>query len=307
MDGDIDFSGIYGTYKGFENIELDAYWLWVRDARNIEDNPGFFINERLENLLGVDDYGVTNMHTVGVRGAGLIGSLDFAAEAAYQFGNAGQVGRLFKPLVYGDDDANYDQWAADAEVGYTFDTTWQPRVYAGGAYLGGEDNRSITFWEWINPLHQPEASVSFSRLFSNRSYSPIIDEMGQLTNVWTARAGVNLAPSDKIHLNVGAAYFEALETFDQPPLIRSGIFTLPLAGPFTFWTWDTDDSLGWEASFKATYDYSDDLQFETGWHHFFADDGLTQGNYTDFHGLLFSGGTDNQDTDYVYVQSKLKF
>lgn len=306
-DGDIDFSGIYTTYKGLEDIDLDAYWLWVRDARNIEDSHGFWFNEAAERFLGLDDYGATNMHTVGLRAAGVIGSLDFSAEAAYQFGDAYHVGALFNPLFYGDDDATYSQWAADIELGYRFDTAWQPRLYLGAAYIGGEDNRDITFWEWVNPFHDPEASVSFSRLFSNRVYSPNIDEMSQLSNSWNARIGIDLAPTDRVQLNATLAYFQALETFGLPPIGRVGPFRIPLSGPFTFWTWDSDDSLGWEASLKATYQYSDDLEMEAGWHHFFADDGQTTGNYTDFHGLLFSGGTDDKDADYLYVQTKVAF
>ncbi|MBI2433384.1 MAG: alginate export family protein [Candidatus Hydrogenedentes bacterium] len=69
QDGDIHFSGLYGAYKGFEDLTLDAYWLWLRDARHIDDNPGFFFNNLLEDLYGVDEYGATNLHTIGLRAA----------------------------------------------------------------------------------------------------------------------------------------------------------------------------------------------------------------------------------------------
>src|SRR5690606_28795569 len=123
--------------------------------------------------------------------AGTLGAFDFEAEAAYQFGDAGQVGFLFRPFTYGDDDAEFDGlWGANLELGYTFNMAYSPRVFIGGAYLDGEDNRDLTFWEWLNPFDWHDASVSFNRLFSNWEYSEFL-ENSDLSNVWVARAGVS--------------------------------------------------------------------------------------------------------------------
>ncbi|MCC6694013.1 MAG: alginate export family protein, partial [Candidatus Hydrogenedentes bacterium] len=164
QDGDIELVGLYGSYTGLENISIDAYWLWLRDARSLNDTNFVAPIEWLEDVFSIDDYDVTSLHTVGLRAAGTIGALDFEAEAAYQFGDAGQVGFLFKPFTYGDDDAEFDAWAGTLELGYTLDIAWTPRLYFGGAYFQGEDNRDLTFIEWANPFYRPEASVSFNRL-----------------------------------------------------------------------------------------------------------------------------------------------
>ena len=56
----------------------------------------------------------------------------------------------------------------------TFDGELQLRQFLGAAYYGGEDNRDLSFLEWINPFNRSCASVSFNRLFSScREYASI--------------------------------------------------------------------------------------------------------------------------------------
>ncbi len=307
QDGDVDFSGVYASFYGLENVTFDAYWLWLRDARSLNDTNFIAPIEWLEEIFNLDDYDVTNLHTVGLRAAGTFGAFDFDAEAAYQFGDAGQVGFLFRPFIYGDDDADYDALAGTLELGYTFDIAWQPRVYLGGAYFEGEDNRDLSFWEWANPFYRPESSVSFNRLFSDRVYSYFIDEMSELSNFWTVYGGASAQPTESIEAGVNVAYLDSLETFDQPYFVRVGQFKLPLAPALSFWTKETDSELGVEAGIWARYHYSEDLIFEVGWYHIFTGDGLADGNYNDFNGLLFNGGTDDEDANYFYFDTKLCF
>ncbi|NIA15675.1 MAG: alginate export family protein [Nitrospiraceae bacterium] len=308
-DGDIDLYGVYASCTAIDDMTFDLYWLLVRDARAIKDTNLGLVGEWIEDWVGLDDYDVTNLHTVGIRAAGQLNAFDFEAEAAYQFGNAGQVGALFVPGVYGDDGADFGEWAANLELGYQFDIAWQPRVYLAGAYFGGEDNRDITFWQWLNPFLKSKASVSFNRLFSNKVYSSLLDEIGALSNFWTAQAGVDLAPSERFDINLNLAYFATLDEFAHPiprPIYWRD-YIIIFAHPFSFWTRETDSELGWELSLKLVYRYSDDLEFEAGVSHLFTGDGLTDGNYSDLNGLVFTGGTDNDDADYLYVQSRLQF
>ena len=215
QDGDVWFYGLYASYLGLEDITIDAYWMWVRDGRSLNDTNFIAPIEWLEEIFNLDDYDVTNLHTVGLRGAGTIGAFDFEAEAAYQFGDADQAGFLFKPFLYGDDGADYSAWAANLELGYTFDITWSPRVYLGGAYFDGEDNRDINFIDYINPFDRPEASVSFNRLFSNWEYSEFLDAT-DLSNAYVLRAGVSANPTESVEVLLAVSYFETLEAFDAP-------------------------------------------------------------------------------------------
>ena len=306
-DEDITFYGVYGSYTGLEDISIDAYWMLVRDAVSLNDTNFTFFPEWVEDWIGVDDYDPTYLHTVGLRGAGTIGAFDFEAEAAYQFGDADSVGFSFAPFLYGDDDSEFDEWAGNLEVGYTFDMTYQPRVFLGGAYFGGEDNRDLTFWEWLSPFDRPEASVSFNRLFSNWEYSQFLDTMGDMSNFWVARAGVSAMPTESLQVMLKASYFQAIEEFDAPRHIKIGRFRVPLNPNWSFWTQTNDDSLGIEAELSATYNYSEDLAFELGWAHLFVDDGLDEGSFTSRNALVFNGGSSDDDADYVYLETRLSF
>lgn len=241
------------------------------------------------------------------RAAGQAGAFDFEVEAAYQFGPAGQVGRLFKPAFYGDNEADFGAWGAHAEAGYAFETAWTPRVYMRAAYFGGEDHREISFWEWMNPFQRPQASVSFNRLFSNTVYTNFFDEIAQMSNAWTVGAGVQLHPFECLEIRLQAAYFGVIAPFDLPKSLDIAGRTVPIAGPFSFWTDRADSDLGWDVSLSSIYRYSQDLEFEAGWSHLFTGEGLAEGNYTDYNGLLFSGGTDDDDADYLYLETRVKF
>lgn len=305
-DDSVWMYGVYGSYLGLEDITIDAYWLYVRDARSLNDTNFIAPIEFLEDIFGLDDYDATELHTFGLRGAGMIGPVDFEAEVAYQTGEADQVGFLFKPFVYGDDDADFDAWGANLEVGYNLDVAWQPRIYVGGAVFSGEDERDLTFWQWVNPFYQPEASVSFNRLFSNWEYSEFLANT-DMSNMYLVRAGVELAPTESIDVLLSAAYFWAYESFDSPVHVNIGGFKVPIAPGLSFWTDENDDNLGLELGLYVTYHYTEDLSFEVGWAHFFAEDGISDGNFTALNGLAFVGGQDDEDMDYVYAETRIAF
>ena len=103
MSDDADLFGVYATCLAVEDVTFDAYWLFVRDD---------------VALVGSKN----NVHTLGLRSAGVIGAFDFEAEAAYQFGG----GEDLPPRA----DVEYDDFGVNIELGYTFDMTWQPRLFA---------------------------------------------------------------------------------------------------------------------------------------------------------------------------------
>src|SRR5690606_7665631 len=173
-------------------------------------------------------------------------------------------------------------------------------------YLDGEDNRDLTFWEWLNPFDRHDASVSFNRLFSNWEYSEFL-ENSDLSNVWVARAGVSANPTESTNVLLTATYFQAVESWDAPRYVSLGRYRLPINPSWSWWTQESDDTLGVEAELSATYNYSEDLVFEAGWAHLFLDDGLEEGNFTQANGLLFDGGTGDEDADYVYLETRLSF
>jgi hypothetical protein len=336
QDGDVDMYGLYASYKGLEDICIDGYLLYVRDGRQVPEDfagigglAGWWNEVVVEPLWGVDDYDPTELYTIGLRGAGTIGAFDFEAEVAYQFGDADRVGNLFNnnvpvlvtpfgPIVnawllnasYGDDGAEYDEWAANAEVGYTFDMKYTPRVYLGGAYFGGEDQRDISWAQWRFPyltgLYKADASVSFNRMFSNWEYSEFLDGT-DLSNAYVIRGGVSAMPTESVELLLAVSYFSSLEEFDAPRYITLGNWKVPLFPNRSYWTQESDAELGWEVGLYATYNYTEDLVFEVGYAHLFLGDGLEDGNFSNGNGLWFNGGTGDEDADYVYFETRLSF
>ncbi len=307
QDGDVWFYGLYGSYMGIEDWTLDAYWLWLRDPRRLADTNFPWFVEWVEDLFGLDDYGTTNLHTIGLRAAGGFAGFDVQAEAAYQFGDADRIGYIFKPGLYGDNNASFSNWGGTVEVGYTFDAATRPRLYLGFDYYGGEDNRDINFWEWISPFNRPKASVSFNRLFSDRMYSGFIDLNNDMSNVWVGRGGVNLVPTESTFVVFDISYFETLNAFHAPVSFDVGRFRIPVAPALSFWTTRNDKDLGWQFTLFGLYNYTEDLSFQAQISHLLVGDGLTDGSFIGWNGLLSSQGTGSNDGTYITVETRLNF
>ncbi len=309
-DGDTDFAGVYASYAVSDALTLDAYWFWVRDAAHLEDTVDSFIGDWIESMFGGDDYGVTNLHTLGARLAGASGGLDYDLEAAWQFGEADAAGFFFKPFNYGDDEAEFDAWAAETELGYTLDMSWCPRLYLGAAYFYGEDNRDLSFWGWLNPftaITQPESSLSFNRLFSNTVHSYFMDEMGELSNFWMLRGGFSVQPAETLEAGMDLAMFRVIEPFQLPLHCWLNGRRVTFARDLSFLTRTADKDMGWEMGIWGRYRYSDDLTFEAGWSHLFTGKALHDGNFVDLNGLAYNGGTDQKDADYFYFETDIRF
>lgn len=242
-DDDVDLYGVYGSYLGFEDIVIDAYWLFVRDDTALE----------------------ADLHTLGLRGAGTVGAFDFEAEAAYQFGDVDAF-----------NDVDINAWALNLEAGYTFDMSYQPRVYAGFAYFEGGDGDDL----------------AFNRLFSNWEYSEFVENT-ELSNAFVYRLGASIMPTECVKLALAATYIDADEVDE---------------GGWWFWSWEDDSEVGLELGLYADYQYSEDLVFRAGYAHFFGDDGLEDGADIALNGLgeMFADD-DDDDFNYLFIETELSF
>lgn len=310
-DGDVDLYGVYGSYTGIEDVTLDAYYLLVRDARSLNDTQLGIFGEWVEGVFGVDQYSPTYLHTVGLRGAGELGQFDFEAEVAYQFGNADAVGFWQAPRLYGPTKNEFDNWGFNLELGYTFDMAYTPRIFLGGAYFGGEDNRSITFWDWLvaqfNPFYRGSSSISFNRLFSNWEYTEFFANTDE-SNLWLVRGGVSVNPTENLEVELVAAHFRTLKAFaDTWPDFRLFGNRITPFSPLSWIDREHSKKLGTELGLYLTYNYTEDLVFRAGWAHLFVGKGLADGNFSGNNGLGFLGGVDKKDADYVFVETEISF
>jgi hypothetical protein len=297
---DVDLYGVYAEYTGLECLSIAAYWFLVHDDIDPHQTGG--ITAAWEDLWNLNQFDDTSLHTLGIRLNGASGGFDYDLEAAYQFGDADAAGAMYAVAGIADDNADFDAFATDLEVGYTFDYACSPRIFLGGAYFEGDDNRDRDFLDYLNPFYTADASLSFNRLFSGSVYSATWDIMGgtgAASNFYQVRTGVSGKINENISTGLKAAYFWADEEFDQPANILSNL--LP------FWTDQADDELCGLAHIWLKYNYSADLWIKIGWEHIFIQDGMSGGNFLMRNATRHSGGTDDRDGDYVYFDMGLKF
>lgn len=222
-----------------------------------------------------------NLHILGLRGAGTVGNFDFEAEAAYQLGSVYGVPSAC-PFGFGEADVDFDEFGVNLEAGYTFDMAWQPRLFARFAYLGGGNpDRSWCSNDFDMPFIRLTSDMKFSEFFDNDPTSPF---KATLSNIFFYSLGVQAAPTENLDLKLVAAYFNV----DQRAYRNAS------------------KTLGWEIGLYADYHYSEDLVFRTGYAHFFGSRGL-EGNNILSSGLLPWNGDRDDDYDYVFVETEIRF
>jgi hypothetical protein len=291
FDSDVSYYGLYFSWLGLEDVVIDAYWMWVRD----DGNGGYGVRPR--------GYRDADYHTLGLRGAGTINAFDFEAEAAYQFGEVTDFGygglfgtNLFRTRY----DLDVNALGVNLELGYTFDANWQPRLYAGFAFLEGGDQGSDinSLWDIVwNGWRNDDRDLSFNRMFSNWEYSEFLENT-DLSNVFIYRLGLSVMPTESLSLALAATYFVT----DEEP--RDINFWWDVLGLFRH---THDDKLGIEVGLYADYAYSEDLTFRAGWAHFFGDDALGDHNMVTLNGLRPFNGDRDDDYDYLFFEAEIAF
>ena len=241
VDADDDLYAIYGTYTGFENHTIDGYVFFERGGDPDDDNDELF--------------------TYGVRAAGAFGGgFDYEVELAMQTGDTDQG------------DSDYEGTAINAELGYTFDTNMQPRVFIGAAQFSGADEVD---------------EAGFIRSYSDWEYSEFLGD-GDMSNVLILRAGVSANVTEKIGLSLVVSTFELEEEEDSEGLYNS----------YTGFLGDEDD-LGTEIGLYMTYQYSEDVAVELGVARFMNGDAIED--------YLDDADYDEGDQTYLYAEISLSF
>ncbi|MDK1020904.1 MAG: alginate export family protein [Candidatus Hydrogenedentes bacterium] len=252
-DDDADLYSVYASYTGLEDMTIDAYWILARVANT----------DTLELFAAPLATEATEIHTFGLRFAGVYSQFDWDVEGAVQTGESGISG------------VDQDAFGATGEGGYTFDMEYQPRIFVKGSFYSGDDD-----------------DAPFNRLFSDHEDSEFLGNT-DLTNYWSIGGGVSAQVTEKIELTGVGTYFQVDEEDDF-----QGI---PLSG---------EDNLGFEIGLYATYNYSEDLYFEAGYAHFFADDAVQDapGAFIAGNGTVAVGGSgQDDDLDYFYIETGISF
>jgi hypothetical protein len=125
---------------------------------------------------------------------------------------------------------------------------------------------------------------AFNRMFSDYEYSEFIDAT-DMSNVWLVGGGASAQVTEAISVTGTVSYFQAVEDFGAD-----------------------DSALGIEAGVYATYNYSEDLAFNAGYSHFFADSGLEDPQFVVNNGFGAIGGfNSSDDIDYAFLETSIRF
>jgi hypothetical protein len=103
------------------------------------------------------------------------------------------------------------------------------------------------------------------------------------------------------------AWFRVNDEFDYPIHFDLGDFRIPILPSRSYLTEETSRDIGYLAKLDLRYNYSEDLFFAIRYEHLFTGDALHEGSYLHNNGLTFSGGTDQDDADYVRFLTGIKF
>ena len=162
-DEQIDFYGLYTTWKGTKALAADFYALLLKN-----NNDTGATNTNANSRAGR-----RTIYTVGNRLYGKRGSWDYETEAAAQFGTyAGDRVRA---------------WMATAGAGYTFaDAAWKPRIGLLYDYASGDRDST-------DGTHS-----TFNQLFPlGHAYFGYLDRVGR-QNVHAIKAQLKVKPTKKL-------------------------------------------------------------------------------------------------------------
>jgi hypothetical protein len=201
-----------------------------------------------------------------------IASFDFQLETIGQFGTV-------RATTASTDAKNLDHnaWFQHADVGYTFNVPWKPRVALEYDYASGDENPN------------DDQNQRFDTLFGARrfEYGPTgIYGAFARSNINTPGYRINLAPRSDVQLGISHRFFwlaSAKDAWTTAGLQdKSG---------------NTNSYVGQQLELTARWDFNTSLNFETGWTHLFKGD----------FAKLAANAPDGQDLDYFYVQSLFRF
>lgn len=238
-----------GTWRGWsEIITIETYYIVLDEDR--------------KPIAALD----REIHNIGVHGFGPIGEsgFDYDFDFTWQFGNDNSAA----PGL----DRTRRAFAAHAELGYSFDLPWKPRLSAYCNYASGDRD----------PRPRDHLNERFDSLYGD-SFGYGIMNIQRLENMINPNIRLSLAPHDKVEFNGFYRWYFVASDSDRSswagrvdPTGRSG------------------DYVGSAVDLVMKYKVCPNFNVEMGYSHF------TPGNFIERTG-------DSENSDFFYVQTTLQF
>jgi len=236
-DRDTDFYGIYGNYSGIEDMDIDAYLLFIRTGHNTGPSVP----------SGAPTNGQNEQWTLGARVAGdlLDTGVCYNVELATQFGKDG--GAITEGGA-NTRDKDYDGWLLDLLLSYNLDDDYSSSLFAGYTLTTGEsDHKDGDMETFIFPFTDNHARWGYADLFG-------------LGNLNAIKVGGSMSPCDDVTVTSQLLFFL---TEQEEDLLPVG------GGPAP--SGSNNSSIAQEWDLSTTYQYTEDLGFELTYGHVFVD------------------------------------
>lgn len=240
--------GGYGSYELSEAANIDLYLFY--------HHGGF-------EFFHTDLVYSPRWFTAGTRLAGKFRGFDYEIEPLYQFGKIDNPDR--------DKRDNIGAYGGHVDIGYTFKTMFNPRVFAAYA-AGSGDNKTSDKWyrEFHGNIYNDNYLVGDTSLIPD--LSGITSGGARASGMHAFVAGLSLDILPKLNLNIDNHYFLAGKTPEG-----------------------TSRDVGDEINLIATYRVFDNLSIVASINRFFT------GNF--FKDASGSG----KDITYFYIQTQIEF
>ena len=235
------FGGVNGYWRGWGRIAVVEPYYFLLDEDRKTDRPD------------------REIHTLGVHNFGILGDsgFDYDTNVAFQIGESG--------------DGDHLAFAAHAEIGYSIDHDWKPRVALWFNYASGDEDPDDDDDERFDSLFgAAHAFYGFSDIFS---WQNLINP------------ALYFAMRPLPDLRIDGAYRIYWLASDKDSFIRAG-----LRDP----TGEDSAFLGQELDLRARYRVFEHWSLEIGYAHFFPGDFVKD----------VSGS--REDSDFFYVSTVLK-
>lgn len=276
--------GIFEATKLYEDINGELY-LYHLDEGDNRKNP---TRNRRYFTPGVRFYQKPSK-----------GHFDFQAEGMGQFGtvNYAATGN------YNTVTQTHEAWASHAELGYSFDAPWSPRLFLEYDYASGSKNWTQHSANAVDGRFDPLYGASDFDFGPTGIYGAF-----QRSNINSPGYKFNFSPRNDLEFSLqqrlvwlassGDCWGGNTCTAATTPSLADG------KGSF----------VGDQLAFRGRYNFNSSLNFEAGWYHLFKGDfaqtaktTTSSGTYLKPTGATSAPTTPGDDTDYFFVQSQLRF
>ena len=275
-DDSQQFYGIVGDYRGWSEYATiePYYYLLKQDGDKVKfDNNGRVAakNTRIDREI----------HTAGLRVYNVISNTGWDYDAAYvkQWGQQDRLNNNGAFIA----ELNHEAHAYNAEIGYTFQNAWKPRLSAFYGVASGDENPTD------GKNQRFERLFGFSRPWSNDDYiqmenirTPKVRAEFEIPQIYSSAIGL-----DSIKVDTGLSRYYLDSDTDR----------WNAGGNLRDQTGRSGDHIGDEIDLRVRFPISNKVAFNLGYAHFWA------GDFTKITSRKIAGEKNRDDeSDFFYLE-----